>query len=308
MQTATEHGWDADTDKGSRLRFLKELLDYPALAYRHKALLYNFYRREFHGRFRGSILGMFWVLMHPIFMFLTYYLAFGVLFASRNLPVPMHYPLYLFLGIIAWMAFAETTIRATTLVVENGNLIQKVAFPAQLLPLHLLAVNTIVYLVGGLIVLIIAVAVGWPVAWFNLLGLPYVLLVQSVFALGLSLFLAAAFVFLRDLSQVYPIFMTFWFFASPIFWHRGMLSAETYKSFAPYLELNPIYHLVSAHRAAFGLGTEGMSFSSPEVVYPNAGLWDVLAYATAALPWAIVALVIGFVTFRSVQHRFADEV
>jgi len=207
----------------------------------------------------------------------------------------MHYSLYLFVGVIAWTAFVETTVAATTIVVGNGNLIQKVAFPAQLLPLHLVAVNTIVYAVGVVAYLVIAALTGFPLPGIELVGLPIVILIQSLFSLGMALFLAATYVFIRDINQVYPILVNFWFFTTPVFWWTGQFEHNpTMQALLPWLKLNPMYHILGAHRTVLGVR--------------HGNLGDVFTQCGIALVPAALVFCFGFVLFRSLQHRFADEV
>jgi lipopolysaccharide transport system permease protein len=112
----------------------------------------------------------------------------------------------------------------------------------------------------------------------------------------MSFLLAAGNVFLRDLTNVFPIVVNLWFFATPVFWHPGMFASdpERVKTLMPIIELNPMYHIVAAHRAVLG--------TSPN---PEIGVLSQLADAT--IP-AVITFVVGFCFFRSLQHRFADEV
>jgi lipopolysaccharide transport system permease protein len=292
-------GYDAVKDRPRILRYLAEIPGYPLLIWKHRSLVRNFYRRELLGRFRGSVFGLLWVLIHPIFLFVTYYLVFGIMFGTRS-PGGQHelwYPLFLFSGVIAWTAFAESTTRCTSLVVENGNLIKKVSFPAQLLPLHILSVNVLVFLVGAFCYFLLAFFTGFPMPGLPVLLLPLVLLVQLVMSLGLSLLLGAVHVFYRDIQQIYPILMNFWFFATPIFWYVGMIQGM--ESLLPALEWNPMFPLMLAHRDVLGI---------PDATGQAASFVEVLQrIGTAALP-AFIIFVLGYVVFRSLQHRFADEV
>ncbi len=302
MATIESHSYDADNRSNSPFRFVGEMLRYPAKIRTHRALVWNFYKREFYGRFRGSFLGMFWVLVHPIFLFAIYYVVFGVLFKARsaNGAPPMHYSMFLFVGIIAWTAFIETVLRGITLVVENGNLIQKVSFPAELLPLHLVTVNLIVYGVGVLVYLAIAALTSFALPGWNLLGLPFVIAVQAVFSLGFTLLLAACYVFVRDILQVFPILAQFWFFATPVFWLPQMLEGNA--SLAPLasaMNWNPMYLILSGHRAALGATHHFVQDST---------FWDVLRFAGLAAIPAFLTFMLGYSVFRSLQHRFADEV
>jgi hypothetical protein len=93
-------GYDAVKDRPRILRYLAEIPGYPLLIWKHRSLVRNFYRRELLGRFRGSVFGLLWVLIHPIFLFVTYYLVFGIMFGTRS-PGGQHelwYPLFSLLG------------------------------------------------------------------------------------------------------------------------------------------------------------------------------------------------------------------
>ena len=303
--STSDHSYDASKNRGTPLRFLPEILALPGLVSKHRALIWNFWRREFHGRFRGSLFGVLWVMINPLFIFAVYYTVFGLLLKMRSLPHEDHYALYLLSGIVAWGILAETTQQATTVIVNNGNLIQKVAFPAQLMIFHTLSISLVVYGVGVLLFLAFCLIIGWPVFWLGLLGLPAILIVQSLMVMGLSWFLAAAYVFLRDLSQIWPIFIQFWFFATPVFWHKGMIDKKDYPHWEPYIYANPMSWIIEGHRAALGVGLDGVTDAQK---LPVNELGTVFSCAAHALPWAIGFFVVGFVTFRSVQHRFADEV
>lgn len=301
-------GYDAERDRPRLTRFLAEIPFYPRLVWRHRSLVRNFFRRELLGRFRGSVLGLFWVLVHPIFAFFTYYLVFGVMFGTRA-PGGMHqlwYPLYLFSGVLAWTAFAESTTRCTSLVVENGNLIKKVSFRAQLLPLHILGVNVLVFLVGIACYLLVALITGFPLPGATIVLLPLVLLVQLLFTLGLSLLLGALHVFFRDAAQIYPILLNFWFFATPVFWYPTMF--EGLQQLLPILRWNPLYPILLAHRHVLGIPDPITSGAAAGTGGHIASMGEVLALIGEALVPAGVAFIVGFVVFRSLQHRFADEV
>ncbi len=304
--------YDAVKDRPKIGRFLVEVLTYPRLMHKNRSLIHNFFKREFYGRFRGSILGTLWVLIHPIFLFLTYYLVFGLMFNARAPDgAGLHelwYPLYLFTGVLAWTVFAETAVRCTSIVMDNGNLIKKVAFPAQLLPLHLCIVNTIVYVVGVIAYTLIAWATGFYLPSYGVLLLPLVLIVQTIFTMGVGLLLAAVNVFFRDMAQIFPILINLWFFATPVFWYESQFmtrDAETgalynrMEAVLPFLRANPMYSILGAHRSVLGIPRE-------TGVIPDfaAMLHDIGA---ATVP-SLITFAVGFVVFRSLQHRFADEV
>ncbi len=287
---------------------LGEALVYPLKVYRHRYLVANAFRRELFGRFKGSLLGVGWVLIHPVFLFITYYLVFGLLFSMRLKPgVPNSwYSFYLFSGILIWMLFSETTIRSCSIVVDNGNLIQKVAFPSELLPLPLVLVNLVVFGVGLLVVYAgsgiwalvdsSSLALTWPGPEF-LFILPLAFEV-ALFALGMGLFLAAAHVFLRDTLQIYTVLLLFWFFVTPIFWYKDFVArgggADFLDRMKAYIQANPFYSYTLGIRGAIGITDHPWR--------------DAVAGTLGGLLPALAAFFLGCFFFNLLKRRFADEV
>ena len=250
------HHYSAAPQRGGLRRRLHGLLGYPWLMWQHRGLVWNFFRRELLGRFRGSFLGIFWVLIQPLFLFALYYLVFGYLFGPKATATgpDLRFAFFLFAGIIAWSAFQEGTLRTCSVVVDNGNLVKKVAFPSELLPVHLVLVAMMVYLVGAAILLVIGLALGVVHPPIEILAWPLLLIVHFVFTLGFGLILATLHVFMRDTSHLYGIVSQAWMFLSPVFWPPVFLADRLSPGAAAIAEWNPAYPLIQAHRQVLGLG------------------------------------------------------
>ncbi len=295
MTTLVRH-YDAATAPRGVLRHLLPLLGYPALIWQNRYLVHNFFRRELLARFRGTALGALWILVQPLFLFAVYYMVFGMLFGDwrrGEMPDPQM-ALYLFSGIIVFHALVEATGQSCTIVVENGNLVKKVAFPSEALVIHVVLVSLVTYLVGAVVCLLAGTAFGALQPGLLLLGLPLVLAVQLVFCVGLGLFLANLNVFARDVSQIWRIVTTAWLFLTPVFWRPSLMRDKFGDTIVADLlfSLNPAYPLVQAHRLALG------------GVHPDLGsFWQHLG---AASLWAIGFLVVGYSTFMSRKHKYAD--
>ena len=298
-------------------RALRDTLIYPLKVHRYRYMVANFFRREFFGRFKGSMLGVGWVMIEPVTLFLIYFFVFGLLFNMRAMDgMPGDwYPFYLFSGVVSWLLFANSTSMGLGTAVENGNLIKKVAFPAELLPFSVVLVNLIVMGVG---VGILGISAGgwmlvspetapiqtWP-------GLKLLLLIPlaleiALFSLGFTLLLATIFVFLRDISQIWNVFTLFWFFATPIFWHEGMLGeSPAYQALKPLMEINPYYHFVQGFRACLGLYDYPLALQ--ELGVESAVQLAARACLFGILP-SLVVFVVGCFCFNLFKKRFADEV
>ncbi|HEX6813932.1 MAG TPA: ABC transporter permease [Planctomycetota bacterium] len=306
-----EQSYSAETARHTVLASLVPVVGYPLEIWRHRYLVANFFRRDLLGRFRGSALGLFWVLVHPIFMFAVYYLVFGYLFGNQKVgtaPTP-EYALYLFSGVIAFTALIEGTSRSCTCVIDNGNLVKKVAFPSQLLPVPLILVSLTVYVVGALVCLGVGLAYGVLQPGWSLLLLPVVLLIQFVMTLGIGLFLANTHVFSRDTSQLWGIFSAAWMFLTPVFWYPHALEGAVADVIKSLFAWNPAYPLLQAHRLVLGAQpvpyTKDVDGALVERLSDFGNLGDHLLHASL---WALAFLFVGYAVFMSRRHKYADLV
>lgn len=295
----TEKTYSAESARHGLLQSVLPVVGYPLEILRHRYLVQNFFRRELLGRFRGSALGIVWVLVHPIFLFAIYYFVFGYLFGRPAVgasPSP-EFAIYLFSGVIAFTGLTEGLMRSCTAVVDNGNLVKKVAFPSELLPVPPILVALMVYLVGAAVCVTVGLVYGVLQPGFTLLLLPVVLLIQFTMTLGLGLVLATLQVFARDTSHLWGILSTAWLFLTPVFWYPSQLPVEFGSALQSLFAFNPAYPLLQAHRLALGAqDTATVQFGSIGTHLANASLW------------AVAFLIVGYAVFTSRRHRFADHV
>ena len=298
-ETATVHEYSAESARQGIVRWLAPVLHYPTLLLRNRGLIWNFFRRELLGRFRGSVLGVFWVLIQPLFLFALYYAVFGLLLGPKvkgldgiARPDP-NFALYLFAGVLAWSFYVEGASRACTVIVDNGNLVKKVAFPCEVLPVHPVLTAGLVYLVGVVVMLACGAALGAVHVGGAIAAFPLVLLVHCVFTVGIGLFLAALQVFMRDASHLLSIAHQALMFASGTFITVQQIE-EVKAGASAFVTWLPWYHLLQAHRVALGVES-----------YATPALWSHLGIAAA---WGVGFLVLGYAAFMSRRHKFADLV
>jgi ABC-type polysaccharide/polyol phosphate export permease len=287
--------YDAATEPRGVLRHLLPLAGYPSLVWHNRYMVYNFLRRDLLGRVHGSFLGLYWLLLQPMFLFAIYFFVFGLVF---NAGPDASYALYLFSGVIVFHSLIEATSQSCAVVVDNGNLVKKVAFPSEVLPIHIALVSLVTYSVGAVVCLVSGLLLGVVQPGWLLLALPLVLAVQFVFSVGMGLLLANLNVFVRDVAHLWRIVVVAWQFLSPVFWRPDLLLGKVADGKVPafvftLLETgNPAYPLLMAHRLALG------------GVDPQLGdFWSHLGVAAA---WAGALLVLGYSTFTSSKHKFAD--
>ena len=260
---------------------------YPVLSiWRHRSLIRAMVRRDVMGRYRGSFAGVFWTLLNPLLLMLTYFFVFGVVLNARfgSDPSRAGFALYFLAGMLPWLAFSEAAGRAPTVMLEHRNFIKKLVFPVETLPVDLVAAGLIneifalaIFSAGFVIVRgMLPVSVVW---------LPLLIVPQILFTAGVAWFLAALGVFVRDLGQVIGFLLTLWFFLTPICYPESSLPPMA----VPLLSKNPVYVLVRGYRAVF-LEGHAPAFG------PLWKLWLV----------SIAAFVLGHAWFYKLRKSFAD--
>ncbi|PBC11610.1 ABC transporter permease [Mesorhizobium sp. WSM3859] len=249
-------------------------------------------RREVVGRYRGSVFGLLWSLLNPLFMLAVYTFVFGVVMKTRwtipDHPAAAHstgeFAVVLFCGLIVFQFFAEVISLSPGLIVANANFVKKIVFPIEVLPvvsagaaLFHVAVNLVVLLafvygVFGRVPLTVALA--------PLVFAPFV-----VFVVGIAWMLASIGVYFRDMGQIVSPLVTAILFLSPVFFQRTALPVWL----QPWLSLNPLAVPVESLRnvVIFGIPPEWTAFGSYSLV-------------------AIVIALFGYHFFQKTRRGFAD--
>ena len=165
---------------------LKNLLALP----KYRQLIQSLVARELKARYRASVLGFFWSFITPLLLLLIYSFVFSVVLPNRA-PELDPYSLFMFCGILPWTWFASSLLESSNSLVSGGNLIKKVLFPAEVLPIVSVLANMVHFVLGLPILLIFLIYFQHVPAPMNLLWFPVVAAVQLVFTLGLALIVSA---------------------------------------------------------------------------------------------------------------------
>ncbi len=253
----------------------------------HLFLLKELVKRDFQGRYAGSALGLVWSFLQPLWMLLLFTFVFStVMKISLAGARTGHFAVFLFSGLLPWMAVQEGVTRASTAITDNSNLVKKLSFPAEILVLAVVLAALLHEAIAALIFLGVLGCLG-ELAWG---GLPLLLLavpLQLALTLGLGLLLGAVNVFFRDIAQVLGMLFTGWFYLTPIVYPAAAVPAR----FRSWIALNPLTALVELYRQSFLGGALAL--------VPGTGA---LALAAAVL------LCAGFLLFRHLKAAFVDEI
>jgi len=255
---------------------------------RYRGLIQSLVARELKARYRGSFLGFFWSFINPLMLLLVYSFVFKYIMQTRAEGTD-HYELFLFAGLLPWTWFSSSVVEASGVLISGGNLIKKVLFPAEILPIVTVLAN-MVHFFFGLSILVVFLA--WyqaPIHAVELVWFPVVVLVQLIFTLGCALILSALTVHFRDIKDILGNLMTFWFFATPIIYPYSLFADRGQMWF---LNLNPFAHLA-------------ISYQEILVLDGPFGHWKWLLALGGA---SVVFFFFGYFIFDRLRDTFAEEV
>jgi ABC-type polysaccharide/polyol phosphate export permease len=172
----------------------------------------------------NNLSGFAWLILQPLMLLAVYAFVFTTIFKARIPGLdPGTFVPFLAIAFWPWTAFSESVLRASNVVTANAALIGKVSFRTELLPLSAVTATFLMHSAGYAAVLIVLQLTGTDIQWLGLAPALAVLLVLYLFALALALIFSALHVFIRDLGQMLPPLMTFWFFMSPILYSPSLL-------------------------------------------------------------------------------------
>ncbi|MGE0105088.1 MAG: ABC transporter permease [Blastocatellales bacterium] len=259
-----------------------------ALLREHAGLIRSMVRRELTSRYKGSIMGLAWAVITPAVMIAIFTLIFSGIFQARFGTEGGHFSfaLYLFCGLLPWIAFSDGIQKSTTSLTDNVGLVKRVVFPIEALPVNL-ALAAIVQQLLGTVVLLVAALIIQRSLPPTVLLLPLLLIPQLMATLGLGWLMASLGVFIRDIREFNQLALTAWMYLTPIFYPESIIPER----FRSMVDLNPMAPLIAAYRAIL---LEGR--------LPD---WKRLGFTLA---FACLCFVTGYWWFQRTKKAFADVI
>lgn len=249
--------------------------------YNYRELLKTSVKKDIGGKYKHSFLGVLWSFVNPLLQIAVYAIVFPLIMRSNI----EHYTVFMVCGLIPWQYFSTVLNRSSFVMIENGNIIKKVYFPREILPLSLVTSETVNFLITSLIMIAFTIANGLGITKYILL-FPVILVIQYILQLGISLILSSVTVYFRDLQHFIGVLLQLFFYATPIVYSVETIPAN----YQWILKLNPMTYIIEGYR---------------DILYnqcmPNLKMLGII------LLIGIVGTVIGYIIFNKLQKRFAEE-
>lgn len=263
-------------------QFLADLRELAREQFEYRELLYQMTRRDLILRYKQTVMGFAWA----VFMPLINTIIFSVIF-MRVAPVDTGapYPIFAYLGLLAWNFSAASFRFSVNSLTSNANLVTKVYFPREIFPVSAVLVSLVDFAVGAAVLVAMLIYYQIPPT-SALLALPIILVVHTAFTIAVSLVLAMANLFYRDVKYIFEVVITVWMFATSVVYPVDLIGGRL----GVLLMLNPMTPIVDAYRAVILKG----QLPSP-------------AFAAAAAV-TVVLVAVALVVFHRAEFQFAENI
>ena len=249
--------------------------------YKYRELLKSNTKKEVRGKYKHSFLGVLWSFLNPLLQILVYAIVFPLILKNNQ----EHYVVFLCCGLIPWNFFSIAINRSAATMLENGNIIKKVYFPREILPISVVLSEAINFVISTVIILAFVLFDGIALTPY-ILFYPLILLVQCILILSISFIISAVTVYIRDLLHLITVALQLLFYATPIVYALDTIPQE----FAWILQYNPMTYIINGYRDIF------LNQTAPDVKM----LGILLVILT-------VICLLSYMAFRKLQKGFAEE-
>lgn len=249
--------------------------------YNYRELLKTNVKKEIRGKYKNSFLGVLWSFLNPLLQIVVYAVVFPLILRNTQ----QNYVIFLCCGLIPWTFFSTAITRSAFTMIENGNIIKKVFFPREILPISVVTSETVNFLISTIIIIGFVVFGGLGLTKY-IVFYPLVLLAQYILLLAISLIISSISVYVRDLQHLIGVVLQLLFYAAPIVYAPEVIP----EGFKWIIDLNPMTYIINGYRAIF------YNQTMPE--------WQPLLILIGG---GIVFCIIGYLIFNKLQKGFAEQ-
>ena len=249
--------------------------------YNYRELLKTSVKKEVRSKYKNSFLGVLWSFLNPLLQIIVYAVIFSLILSNKQ----EHYAIFLCCGLIPWTFFSAAINKSAFTFIENGNIIKKVYFPREIIPISVVTAEAINFVISSIIIIGFVVLGGIGISKY-ILFYPLILITQYLIILALCLIISSICVYLRDLQHFIGVILQLLFYAAPIVYSKDSIPLE----YQWILKYNPMTYIIEAYRDIFYYKT----------------MID-LKSIFILLFLAIIGCIIGYFIFSKLQKRFAEQ-
>lgn len=249
--------------------------------YNYREFLLTNVKKEIRGKYKKSVLGVLWSFLNPLLMLAVYAVIFPLILKIKE----DNYVIFLITALIPWNFFTTVITQGAATIIQNGNIIKKVYFPREILPISIVTSGLVNFLISEIIVFIFILFSGIGFSIY-IAYLPLVILIQYVLLLGITFILSSVTVFLRDLEHIIGVVIQVLFYGTPIMYNLNTLAPQ----YANIIRLNPLTPIIQAYR---------------DILYTKMAP-DLVSLGGIGL-FSVILMIIGYFVFDKLQKKFAEE-
>ena len=249
--------------------------------YEYRELLKSSIKKDVGGKYKNSVLGVLWSFLYTLLQIAVYAIVFPLIMRSNM----ENYTVFVCCGLIPWNFFSTAISRSSFTMIENGNILKKVYFPREILPISVVTSEAVNFVISTIIILAFVLGTGMGLTWY-VIFYPVILLIQYILLIGISLFVSSITVYFRDLQHFIGIALQLLFYATPIVYATNIIP----ESYQWILRLNPMTFIIDGYRSIF--------YYQQQPDFISLGI---------TLLVSLILCVVGYLLFSKLQKRFAEE-
>lgn len=246
-------------------------------AFRYKDLIAHLIRKDITTRYKRSVLGILWTMLHPLGVMIIMTVVFQDFFGRQEF-----YSVYVLSGLLSFSFFQQTSVSIIHNLIWGENLFQRIYIPRSTFAIAAVGTAVVNLALAFIPLILVKLAIHSPVSW-NVLFFPIYIVYLASFSLGVGLIVATMALYFHDIAEIYQVILTGWFYATPIIYPYDSLSEST----KHILSFNPMVHIVQLMRNSF-------YYNLP----PTAGEFLLVAGISS------VVLIIGWLLFSTQTEEF----
>ena len=247
----------------------------------YRSMIQSLVNRDLRGRYKASVLGFLWTFIVPLCQLLVYTVVFSVILKSNI----ERYYLFLFVALIPWNFLSSCLTTGASCIIQQQSLVNKIYFPREVIPVSFVTAAFVNMLYCEIVVFIVSLFSGVHYTPLTLLCLFLVMIIEYVFALGITLIVCALDVYFRDLEHILGILSMAWMFMTPIMYDISVVPEQL----LPVFLLNPMASIMQAYR---------------DIMY--SGAVPHINTLGAAVLMGIVFMIVGLLVFGKLKRRFSE--